>query len=135
MAMTDKEKAATYVGWIPERPCQHRERYDGSLWGNGVLQCSVCYCRIGLDRCEHVDRAPDMGRPENYIRALEHLHARGSGYLQWGNGCFMATNLEDGKDVYGPNKPTIAEAVVGFLAVLYDAEHKEDQVSKYGGSA
>lgn len=98
--MTDNEKAATFIGWVGA--C------DEHPW-SGDVRCS---------------KAPDMSKPENYMRALDRLHQRGAGFVQWGNGCFATFNDEDGTDHTGPIKETIAEAVVAFLVALYDAEHE-----------
>jgi hypothetical protein len=56
--MTDNEKAATYLGWIPfseEEVCRCAEKR------NYHLMVKV------------PNKVPDMTRPENYMRALERL--------------------------------------------------------------
>lgn len=115
--MTDNEKAATFIGWKPDQPCQHRELNPVEMWGNGIRACFGCGCLIPVNQahCTHIDKAPFMGIPENYMRTVEHSR------VQWRislskNGIHYACGRAD-SDFF-----SMGETAVQALAALYDHE-------------
>lgn len=108
--MTDNEKAATFIGWREGQPCSHRERIDGSQWGNGIQQCFLCHCRLPIDRCFHTDPAPPMADPRNYMKALENVAQAGKDSDSMEAALTRTIINRDGGEI------------VAWLAALYDAE-------------
>ena len=115
--MTDNEKAATFIGWSPT-PTNR-----GYCLAATVRSQSSCF----------IAEAPDMSKPQNYMRALEALpdnrwpdmclhenrHWRCSIWSQWNN------DIGSHAIYWGGDGETCGEAVVKALVALYDAEHPD----------
>jgi hypothetical protein len=136
--MTDDEKAATFIGWTPEQ-CQPEAPYD--VWfradsGSGSMRELVQGpCPHGHFR-PHPIPAPDMSKPQNYMRALEVVAQRedltcdvafGVGVAGWwvalGDDCGVGA-FKIGVDgrLAGMGR-TLSDAAVAVLAALYEADH------------
>src|SRR5208282_3627479 len=127
--MTPNEKAATFIGWTGQcdrKNCNHedshwRPRYKG-MNISGILY-----------EVEHIDNmpllAPDMSKPENYMRAIRAYYLAGD------------TEQEKERRYYE------AEAALGqmivrdegalmvtYLASCYDTEHLAEE-DKHGSDA
>jgi len=124
--VTDNEKAATFIGW---KFC------DGKpIWQNNPtlrFKCSKCE-RTEPDAIDLHRPAPNMSKPENYMRALQAVFEAGwcpciegdhhHGGSTWK--VFFGHALRDATEsVLDLN---ISEGVRRALAALYDAEHKEN---------
>lgn len=103
--MTENEKAATYIGWIPE--------------GCTINPASSRACELGTKSCERRHNpAPDMSKPEHYMWAMEALPMNVSwefnrNYAE-GHNCNIY--LPDRRIAYGSYP-------LDTLAMLYDIEH------------
>lgn len=112
MPLNENEKAATYIGWKPGQPSDCR--FDDS----------DRYCRNGTEHC-YIDHAiatkaaPDMSRPDNYMRALDREM------------CELSRDYDGWQlDLARLKAPAIwystaGEAIIKALAALYDAEHPQ----------
>jgi len=112
--MTDNEKAATFVGWRPNAPCTDHPSITRVV---ATEHCTLSAMMV------HDVLAPDMSKPENYMRALESLN----NYEMSRDerlGCAVA--IPDFGHAEGRTFTTMAEAAVAALAALYAAEHKEE---------
>lgn len=95
--MTDNEKVATFIGWLPHVTAGHR---------------NPCDCTP----------APDMSDPRNYMKALEAIDSSWSiqhDRLAHRRMVTFATQMGTWDD----SVPT-ATAIVTALAALYDAKHQ-----------
>ena len=101
--MTNNEKSATFIGWKP----YEQDFVHGAIW-----------------RDEDGIRAPDMSKPENYMRALvEQIVSLEHDYEGWH--CSLARLMpEDSKVPVIPDwHETAGQAVISAFARLYDAEN------------
>ena len=145
--MTANDKAATYLGWNPNR-C------DGMCkgWWDGSWVCDLC----GQDghgwstpangpdhshlRIEHKPaKAPDMSKPENYMRALETLNSGDipgpsieGGEGTWEVTFYLGHTIENSDGSLSARlirveESTFSDAIVKALAALWDAEHEESK--------
>lgn len=102
--MTNNQKAATFIGWTP---CDRDP--------NDVLTCMVAHAP-----------APDMSKPENYVRALEtrilnvlvaevilDSHDRRYGVQSKATAHYPVAHHGAGS--------TLGEAIINYLANVYDA--------------
>lgn len=138
--MTDNEKAATFIGWKPDcRGCE--KSWEHLDYFNGRKSNEI----------RHHD-APDMSRPDNYMKALEAVRDKGyvwalGGQPEWlvqasrdrhpdGRGderihtvAFWGYRHENlAKEAYGNSDDGNAAKAIGkALAALYDAEHPKDK--------
>jgi len=105
--MTNNEKAATFIGW------RHKEcSICETAWSPETVQISV-----HMPMCSV--RAPDMSKPENYMRALQALPAD----LMWNLGidpygypyCNIMSRMYGVQDTRGRG-----HSVMDALAALYD---------------
>jgi hypothetical protein len=126
--VTPNEKAATFVGWEPNKQC-NRQRFRIDYSG---AECWDCGKRVGTSEIRpHIAEMPDMSKPENYMRALEGLVER-----RW---LWFIANHADGSiqvkiwraDVSmfarePARRQAIGTLAIQALATLYDAEHSEE---------
>ena len=125
--MNDNEKAASFIGW---RECPNPEHNWIYSCDSHLFHCYGCGREDSIFARIHLP-APDMNKPENYMRALEAsgrqfaverkypaTRDKGLAYA-----CEITTN---GHDAFACWYQTAAQAVVKALASLYDAEHKEN---------
>jgi hypothetical protein len=116
--MTANEKAATFIGWKPGMTC--KEALDFSNSKRGM----------------HWHEAPDMSRPENYMKVLEALRNRGFIWVMVyanANGDhgieirlkepFSSHSHRTVVDYHGAND--MGRAMIAAFAKLYDYEHPE----------
>ena len=122
--LTDNEKAATFIGWKPDKRCGR------AIW---LLLEGCPDCDYWGDLGEHDVPCPLMSLPKNYMRALETLpdnrwpdmclhenrHWHCSIWNQWDN------DIGSHAIYWGGDGETCGEAVVKALAALYDAEHPD----------
>jgi len=120
--MTDNEKAATFIGWKPGMV--HR------AVSMGITTVSVP-CDADDPRA-HPLEAPDMSRPENYMKAAREVYrmlfveddARLTAFQRSGLMDIIETVLYE-------DAPT---SLIAWLAGFYDAEHPEAQVGRCAGN-
>lgn len=112
--MTNNEKAATSIGWRPKTPCFNQSLDNES--------CSACGTGIGMVAGPrvppHYVAAPDMSKPENYMRALEGL-PRDYEWALFRGEC----RIREVSRLWAMASRGATPAAA--LAALYDAEHPE----------
>jgi hypothetical protein len=106
MALTDNQKSATFIGWVPGV--------------HGTLSPDMADPRNYMKALEALEtRGYDY--QINFHRPSEHLDVAISHYIQIGHGYWHDGGI---KDILGDGDgATLAAAVVKALAALYDAEH------------
>lgn len=124
--MTDNEKAATFIGWR-----------EGAVYTE-CTHVTVDNVEYGCPTCIHSHPAPNMTRPENYMRAWEAVHSGdlyadvcfgtcAEGYFVRVGDDYTAKGIDD--EHYDQpievSERTLGEAMVSALAALYDAEHPQ----------
>jgi hypothetical protein len=122
--MTDNEKAATFIGW---KRLQHCEDTTWTLEDEGG-RCDECgylvVGPIGAGNRFHDRIAPNMSKPENYMKALEGLR-----YPQ----SFDLFSLVNNRFRCALNRAVIGDgdtvglAVTEALARRFDAEHPKGE--------
>lgn len=130
--MTDNEKAATFIGWKPDQTCVYptEHRRDDFYWDYlGEVQLAFCrHCRLPF---EH-RTAPDMRKPENYMKALVEVAAQGhlvvltnkawerhwAITISWHESASETATIE--RDGGSPS-----DVVIKALAAVYDAEGRQ----------
>jgi hypothetical protein len=108
--MTANQKAATFIGWKPDMTC--KEALDFSNSKRGM----------------HWHEAPDMSRPENYIKALDSIPREYDVVIEdrWQVTIQRDTDTHGGTNFITFHVDTdCGVAVVDALADLYDATHPE----------
>ena len=110
VVLENNEKAAIFIGWIPHA-------YDHVHW---------------IWRDKFGSGAHDMGKPQNYMRALEAVCLRLSvdvafGHEAQGHYCDIGDDNGTAQPCYTGYGANWGEAAVNALAALYDAEHQEKQ--------
>ncbi len=105
--LTDNEKCATFIGW---------KRGDGNGHRVGVYWCHTCN-RYTPDTIAHLNAAPDMSKPENYMRAIAALVAK--------YGAIQLTLVKNGVSLSTPGREheVMCDTWTETLAALYQAEH------------
>lgn len=108
-ALSDNEKAATFIGWNPDR-CELTQM---------LPHHPKDWCP-SHKRYETV--APDMSKPENYMRALGSLEnlSPSVGYRNVNNGSGWYCEIDGSDDCCFYS--SAGDAVVKALAALYDAQ-------------
>lgn len=124
--MTDNEKASTFIGWSLDMKCAADCRLGSHLYGYESIH-------DGDHLPPNLIPAPDMSRPENYMRALDNLTA--DGWL-WYISNHADKSVQTG--IWRPDQHAVKlsprtdvwRSVVGTLAALYDAEHSKCSISE-----
>jgi hypothetical protein len=135
--MTNNEKAATFIGWEPNSENQAEigtlcQGHAGQVVETGTaLGAMRVRCKHGQIWAHIVESdAPDMARPDNYMKALQaiagrmqelELHCRDNG-REWG----LSLNDCDPISYHA----TVGDAVLAALAALYDVEHSDNACVK-----
>lgn len=113
--LTDNEKAATYIGWVPNTPCTERH----------VEWFTRCPCGSDAEPEQpHNKACPVMNWPENYMRAFEEASEPS---LFWDLGywyCHLYTGTVPNRYKIVGTGNTVSEAVFSALVILYNEEHR-----------
>ena len=111
--MTENEKAATFIGWNPDK-CPH----CGHALANhqGYVGCLVDDCRTCVDYYP-TNEAPDMMDARNYIKALS---VRADQIAPLVEGARHWDRLLDA--VYISLRAKNGDAIVAYLARRYDED-------------